>query len=510
MTVRPTLVMLTCWAGCTCGGRRDAATVPPAADATSPSAWLDASAAPPDVILTLTPTCTVDVPDGLAVSLSVPLAGRPAFQLADEVMGAAGTADRITDASAADRGGALPLDRRIRDGMLELVPTRDAVAPITLRYRVGSIPTAADGPREGLRHDATGLGGLGAHFLVLPASTQRHRIRVAWAPPACPATTRGAGASSFGDGPIADLVAELPELHGAVYFHGDPQRTTADVGTMRLRTAWFGAPSFDVAAAAAWAARVLAAERGFFGDDEPGDYAIFVRVLAAQGERANGVGQERSMLSAIGPRTPFGRRLKINLAHELLHRWLGLRLRLAGPEGANYWFTEGFTVHYAGVLGFRAGLISVDEFLEVINDIATRHFDNPRAAATSDQIRRDFFRDAELSIVPYTRGALYAAELDAALGRTARSLDDLMRELYRAARAQPSGPELPADAVRVLVVRELGAAGAARFDAVIERGGDPDPAADAYGPCFTRTPRPPKGFTWTRVPDIPDDACRVW
>jgi membrane-associated protease RseP (regulator of RpoE activity) len=42
--------------------------------------------------------------------------------------------------------------------------------------------------------------------------------------------------------------------------------------------------------------------------------------------------------------------------------------------------------------------------------------------------------------------------------------------------------------VRRWVRRELGPAGGARFDAVIGRGADPDPPADAFGPCFTRVP----------------------
>jgi predicted metalloprotease with PDZ domain len=534
--MRPALViMLACAAGCTCDGRRDAGREAGAAKATTAVAHLptpeadasathaDASTMPPDsnttkpdVILVLAPTCedVSDVPSGVAVSLSVPLAGRRVFRIANEVMGFAGTADLISDVVAEDRRGPLPLTRRVRDRVLELAPSRDALGPLTLRYRVRSIPTTADGPREGLRHDATGIGGLGEHFVVLPESTRRYRMRVEWASPQCPASTRGAGSSSFGDGTAVDTVGELAELRAGVYFHGRPQRIAVDDGSLHLRTAWFGEPALDMPAVAAWAARVLAAERAFFVDEDPGVYSMFVRVVRAQDDRSNGVGHQGSMLSAIGPRTTFGRRLKINIAHEMFHRWLGMRLRLRGPEGSNYWFTEGFTVHYANVLAFRAGLISVDELLEALNDIASRHFDNKRATATNDEIRRGFFRDPALSIVPYTRGALYAAELDAALRRGSqrqRTLDDLVRELYRASRVQSGDQGLPTDAVRQLVNRELGRAGAARFDAVIVRGGDPQPAPDAYGPCFTRRPRTPKeGFEWVRVPGLPDEQCRSW
>ena len=72
----------------------------------------------------------------------------------------------------------------------------------------------------------------------------------------------------------------------------------------------------------------------------------------------------------------FGPGLRSNIAHEMMHRWLGLGLRLAGPDGVNFWFTEGFTVHYARALMLRAGLISPDEFLSELKGATTRHFSN--------------------------------------------------------------------------------------------------------------------------------------
>jgi hypothetical protein len=435
------------------------------------------------------------------------------FRLDDEVMGTSGVGGLITDAVAFDARGPLPLVRRVRDGVLELVPSRDATGTVTLEYRARSVSTMQDGALEGLRHDATGLGGHGRHFVVLPGLQGRHRMRVAWGAPRCPATTRGEGLSTFGRGAPSEITGELSALREAVYYWGRPQQTSVDDGSLHLRTAWFGEPAFDVATAGAWAGHVFAAERAFFGDDGPSPYSVFVRVLQSHEDRANGIGQETSYLSWIGPRTTFARRLKVNIAHELLHRWLGHRLRLRGPEGTAYWFSEGFTVHYSNVIAFRAGLLSVDEFLESLNDIATRHFDNKRAAATNDEIRRDFHRDPALSLVPYTRGALYAAELDAALrdaSQGRRSLADALRELYRASR-EPAGRDgLPADAVRRLVQAELGRAGVDRYDAVIVRGGHPQPPADAYGPCFTRKPRGPNGFEWVRVPGVTDVACRAW
>jgi predicted metalloprotease with PDZ domain len=424
------------------------------------------------------------------------------FRLDDQVMGTPGMAALISDATAVDGAGQLPLVRRLEEGVLTLTASRAAVGTVTLTYRARSIPVTEAGDRFGLRHDATGIGGLGAFFLVLPEAPAVDRIRVGWAPSSCP--TGGEGMTSF----TADATGGLGALWSAAYFFGHPRVVT--VGA--IRTAWFGAPALDVEAAAEWAAKAFAVERAFFADDDPGTYSVFVRMLPTLEARSNGVGHRLSFLAAIGPQTTFGPRLRTNIAHEMLHRWLGLHLRLAGPDGTHFWFTEGFTVHLANVLMHRAGLISSDEFLAELNVAATKHFTNPRAGASNDEIRRGFNSDQALSVVPYTRGALYAAELDAGIRRASqgkRSLDDMLRGLY----GEISDPEgLPVDRFRETVRRELGAEGVARFDAVILRGGTPAPPADAYGPCFTQAARTDgaKGFQWVRVTGVPDARCAAW
>lgn len=477
-----------------------------------------AGLAQPTATLRLTAVCEPGSaePSALDIALSLSLGGAlsadpPVFRLDDRVYGSAGMAKLISAEQAADERGPIPLTRRIATDpdsgdFLELEASRAPVGPITLRYRARSVPAAEHGARHGLRHDSTGVGGLGAYFLALPESRRPHRVRIEWGPPACaPASDperRGpmAALSSFGSGPgPVETTAVLSKLRMTSYFTGHPTMVSVDRGSLHVRSAWFGGPSFDPIDAATWAARAFAAERAFFADDDPAPYTVFVRVLPVMGDRSNGMGQSSSFLSAIGPATTFGPRLRTNIAHEMLHRWLGLTLRLAGPDGSNFWFTEGFTVHYARALMLRAGLIPPDEFLAELQGATTRHFSNERASASNEEIRRGFFDDDALSVVPYTRGSLYAAELDAAIRRAsggARSLDDVMRELYRLALSSDRAKEnefglreLPQAAFRDAVARELGQPGVDRFEAVILRGERPEPPSEAFGPCFQREAR---------------------
>lgn len=456
-------------------------------------------------------------PSAVDVALSVPaeLVGNGGFELADNVFGTSGMAPLITGATAIDDRGALPLVRGAGPD-LALATGRRPIGTVTLRYRAISVAVHERGARFGLRHDATGIGGAGAFFVVLPAAatTASLRTRIAWGPSACAAETSDLrGFTSLGFAGASEASMPLSDLRMTTYMFGRPRVVARDA----LAAAWFGEPALDVEAASGWAARVYAAERALLGDRDPAPYHLFLRVLPELGDRANGTGQRRSFLSAIGPATPFGVRLRTNIAHEMLHRWIGLQIRLAGREGTQYWFTEGFTVHYALQVLRRAGLVTPDETLGELNFITARHFDNPRRAASNEHIAREFFSDEQLSVVPYTRGALYAAELDAAIRRAsrgARSLDDVIRALASASeRARPSASglrELPSNAIRDAAQSELGFVGGARFDAVIVRGETPEPPPDAYGPCFRKLPsnEPPRGrYVWVRVLEVADARC---
>src|SRR5262249_28599664 len=146
----------------------------------------------------------------------------------------------------------------------------------------------------------------------------------------------------------------------------------------------------------------------------------------------------------------FDDRLKIAVAHELLHGVLGTKVRLVDEGGAEAaWFSEGLTVHYARKILFAAKRISAESFLDDVRK-AERE-----AGATPDAGARDGGRRSRSS---YGRGSLYAASLDAAIkhgSKGARSLDDLVRELVSLAEKKRS-PSLPPSSLRELAVRELG------------------------------------------------------
>jgi hypothetical protein len=159
--------------------------------------------------LRLAPACQAgtDEPSAFDVTFSLTAdAGRSvAFRLDDRVFGSAGMTLLIEGEHASDDAGRVPLVRSLktspdRETYLELETARPPAGALTFHYRARSVAASENGSTFGLRHDRTGLGGLGASFLLLPATAQINRARVEWDAPRCApdATTLVEGPPSAG------------------------------------------------------------------------------------------------------------------------------------------------------------------------------------------------------------------------------------------------------------------------------------------------------------------------
>ncbi len=162
------------------------------------------------------------------------------------------------------------------------------------------------------------------------------------------------------------------------------------------------------------------------------------------------------------------------LAHEHFHTWNGLKLHIDGPEGSNYWFSEGFTEYFTRRMLRRAGLWDDKALLDDINRSLAEYDANPKRHAPNTQVQRDFWTDPDISKLPYRRGDLLALCLDekiraASAGK--RSLDDVIRELVTRVRGGAPAPDR--EAVLALFQAEVGPEFMAGVRACIEDGIDP-------------------------------------
>lgn len=144
-----------------------------------------------------------------------------------------------------------------------------------------------------------------------------------------------------------------------------------------------------------------------------------------------------SLGGAFGGREEFA----LLLLHEGYHDW-SPDLGLVWGDAHPYWFSEGFAEFFALRLALRGGFIGLDEYVGRLNLQLEEYGLSPERDANSTRIASEFWRDGTVRRQPYLLGHLLAARVDAAIrarSENERSLDDLMRELERDARASSGG-----------------------------------------------------------------------
>lgn len=208
--------------------------------------------------------------------------------------------------------------------------------------------------------------------------------------------------------------------------------------------------------------KICQAAINFWGDAQPPFSQYLFQVMAV----GNGYGglEHRSSTSLLcsrddlplttEPKQKLGEKYKTFLglcSHEYFHSWLVKRIQpdvLIKPDlhQENYtellWVFEGFTSYYDDLLLARAGIISTQEYLDLLAQTMTRHiktlgrFKQTVTESSFDAWTKYYKQDENTpnSVVSYyVKGALVALCLDLKLRQLSQqqiSLDTLMRELW--------------------------------------------------------------------------------
>lgn len=208
--------------------------------------------------------------------------------------------------------------------------------------------------------------------------------------------------------------------------------------------------------------KICQAAINFWGDEQPPFNQYLFQVMAV----GNGYGglEHRSSTSLLcsrddlplvtEPKQKISEKYKTFLglcSHEYFHSWLVKRIQpdvLVSPDlnQENYtellWVFEGFTSYYDDLLLARAGIISTQEYLDLLAQTITRHiktlgrFKQTVTESSFDAWTKYYKPDENTpnSVVSYyVKGALVALCLDLKLRQLSQqkiSLDMLMRELW--------------------------------------------------------------------------------
>jgi len=251
---------------------------------------------------------------------------------------------------------------------------------------------------------------------------------------------------------------------------------------------WIGSPLFDAAKLLAWSERAYSAIAGFFEDADPPAFRVLMRGNPYPG--GGGAALMSSFLLSYPDTQEDGFALRETIAHETVHNWVA---SIGGPPGSTSWYSEGMTVAYTRELLLRSGLFTPLEFLDSVNQTARSYYTNALNNTPNDEIAAGFWNDTRIRSLPYARGSLYFAAVDAAIREQSagqRSLDDLLKTIDA---RRKTGETITAQTWRDLIQAELGEAGVAAMDAMLA-GEQVLPPSDAFGPCFRRQDVPLRRF----------------
>ena len=419
----------------------------------------------------------------------LPAIGTPLrLQAPLSVFGVKSIAERITDLNVTDALGAVPLS--VEDdtaqagyamGYRNWQASRTVEAPVIIRYRIPTQPTAeGGGPPYGMKASGNGVAGSGAGFLLLPINTTSTTTAFSWDLSALP--TGSVGVITAGPGNI--LVAGPPAELNTQWMLAGPAKTYSSTLARGFNAYFLGPQPFDTADMFDWAERGYAVlTRTLTYLDEP-PYRLFFRGLkvpsyATGTARVTGGGALLTVGPTLGEQSLNN--FKNTIFHEMTHQWVG------HMEGAGPWFSEGLTTYLSATLPCREKLADVEFCADGVNAYANFYYSSRARNWSLKRIDDIGSGDESIRRVPYGRGMLYFGLLNAQLLAKSHGHRDLLDVLAPMFSARNKGVALNISVWESMLLRELGQSAVDQFKAsVIDGSLTLIPPVNAFGPCLTR------------------------
>jgi predicted metalloprotease with PDZ domain len=258
--------------------------------------------------------------------------------------------------------------------------------------------------------------------------------------------TPTAAPNTFGAPNYHDLV-DMP------FFVGRIGIDSTRVGATWARLAWYpleSVPPNERAHELFQIAKLIPVESAVFGETPWKAYTVMQLADSSFGG-LSGLEHQNSHVDIITPLAVGDPILGSFYAHEIFHAWNVKRLRPIDLWPYDYgreqptpwlWVSEGITDYYADLSEVRAGLIDSTGFYELIaGKIA--HVANTRIIALNDASLNAWIHPVDgTDDIYYDKGSLAGLMLDIIIRDASdnkRSLDDVMRNLYRDAYKKGAG-----------------------------------------------------------------------
>lgn len=236
-----------------------------------------------------------------------------------------------------------------------------------------------------------------------------------------------------------ELTLKFETFRHAVYVGGDFRIKEERIDDAPVFIALRGKWLFSDKDYATRVRKVIETERAFWNDH---GFPFFLITLIPNGEKCcstGGTGLTDSFATFVAEDQKLDSGLSWLYAHELFHTWNGQKIGRAEPEPLVYWFSEGFTNYYARLLSLRAGLMSLNDYVDDYNEAIYNYYFSSAKTEPNSRVQKDFWNNHDVEKLPYYRGDLMAHHwnltLKKELGLSA-SIDAPMRDLLKEAQTK--------------------------------------------------------------------------
>lgn len=354
---------------------------------------------------------------------------------------------------------------------------RASVGDVVVTYVATPREITADtrpGPLYDMRAEGAGFHTSGGIMLALPPEGWPRKVSLDWNLSGLGDAARAASSLGYGN---VELTTTQEAITGSFFMAG-PLHSQPENGEGPFVGYWLTPPPFDLDAALQKIESAYGQFSDFFGT-ETQDFKVFMRTTDRFAGGGSG-GHNSFIFGTVKGEVREDEELLGLLVHETLHNWLsGL------GEATSQWWSEGTTTYYTEVMSRRVGITTVEQFGKGMNALAKSYYLNPRSNLSSAEVTQLFFSDGDAQLVPYQRGPLYFAQLDALIRERSngqRRVDDLVRPLLK---ARETGGEYSQKGWEYLLRAELGDEGVANFNAMMA-GERLDLQPHLLGVCFDR------------------------
>lgn len=371
--------------------------------------------------LTLTPT---RAPGGIADGMAVRYAFTPARGSQDPLSlelntlepGLERSTDVVADLTASDGRGALALRgpvRRQKDGgsYETWTATRPTVGVVQVSYRmhVAHNLVTKRGPQFDLQAAGGGVSGGYIGFLVLPdIKTGAFDTQVQWHLEPGETAVSSYGEGSYKGTYTAEKLAGTLFLAGPVKAYVAPAQ--ADHAVLKVYA--LGVPPGQLKATGEWTAHAYAAEVKAFKLSGDRPYRFMIRSYDG-GANASGRAAERSFMLYVPPGADPGTNLlHYVVAHEMVH---SLARYLEKDQEDGDWYTEGLANYMALTIPNGAGLYSPAQYLDLVQAESAGYYTNALRSVPNNKLAATVWTGRNAWLLPYNRGNMYLADLDAKL-----------------------------------------------------------------------------------------------